>query len=263
MQYHNKKYNGTSVLMKNQYLVESKYFECEECREYSIRLIFAPEAKSATQLLAFTQMMKPDIEKESCEVWIIGAPENELDEDCGHITMQAWPTQTKPELIPASEFNTRIVHIEQNHCQQTNNIKSNAEEPQWQSIGMLNVFSEMIDGMLEVSVEQIESLTPALDKPHILDDDTLTRIIKLYKDELNDQWIFKEQFTRWKNEDITSTQKQEVERLLQQLPKLKLNGENILKLTGRIEHGTIDKIMAMNEIDLLDGILSGDIKPPR
>lgn len=33
-------------------------------------------------------MMKPDFKKENCEVWIIGAPEDETDPDCGHITSQ-------------------------------------------------------------------------------------------------------------------------------------------------------------------------------
>lgn len=103
-------------------LVESKYFQCEKCGEHSIRLIFAPQVETAIQLIEFSEMMKPDFKKENCEVWIIGAPEDETDPDCGHITMQAWPSQQKPKSIPASEFNKRIVSLEENHCSQTNTM---------------------------------------------------------------------------------------------------------------------------------------------
>jgi len=99
-------------------IVESKYFQCEKCGENSIRLIFAPQAETALQLIEFCEMIRPDFEKDNCEVWIIGPPENKTDPDCGHITMQAWPSQKKPILIPANEFNKRIVTLEENHCDQ-------------------------------------------------------------------------------------------------------------------------------------------------
>ena len=53
-------------------LVESKYFQCEECEEYSIRLIFAPGANTPKKLVLFADMMRSEIEKEDCEVWVIG-----------------------------------------------------------------------------------------------------------------------------------------------------------------------------------------------
>lgn len=100
--------------------VESKYFQCEKCGENCIRLIFAPQAETAVELQDFSEKIRHNYESETCEVWIISAPENETDPDCGHITMQAWPSYQEPKLIPASEFNKRIVHCEENHCNQTN-----------------------------------------------------------------------------------------------------------------------------------------------
>ncbi|NQY65607.1 MAG: hypothetical protein HRT38_18240 [Alteromonadaceae bacterium] len=135
------------------------------------------------------------------------------------------------------------------------------EQPQWQPISMLPVFSEMIDGMSNTSIEQLETLYPVLDKPHILDDDTINRLINLYTEELNNQWIFEEQFRRWKDKNISPNEEQEVNRLIGQLPKLKTNSEKILKLVRSIEHNTIDKIIAMDEIELVDSIISGKIKP--
>ncbi len=106
-------------------LVESKYFQCGE---HCIRLIFAPQAETAIQLIKFSEMMRSDFEKENCEVWVIGEPENEIDPDCGHITMQVWPSQQKPKFIPASEFNKRIVSLEESHCSQTNSTMVTEEQ---------------------------------------------------------------------------------------------------------------------------------------
>ena len=97
-------------------LVENKYFECEQCGEYCMRLIFAPNSATDNALRDFTEMMRTDFEQEHCEVWLIGPPENDYDEDCGHLTMQVWPVQGEPKLIPASLFNKHIVEIEECHC---------------------------------------------------------------------------------------------------------------------------------------------------
>jgi len=46
------------------------------------------------------------------------------------------------------------------------------------------------------------------------------------------------------------------------MPKLNASGEKILKLVRGIEHNTIDKIIDMDELELLDALVSGKIKPP-
>ena len=97
-------------------LVENKYFECEKCGEYCMRLIFAPDSATDSALRDLTEMMRSDVEQEHCEVWVIGPPENDYDEDCGHLTMQVWPVQGEPKSIPASVFNKRIVELEERHC---------------------------------------------------------------------------------------------------------------------------------------------------
>jgi len=97
-------------------LVENKYFECDQCGECCIRLIFAPDSGTDRELKAFVEMIRSDFERERCEVWVIGPPENDYDEDCGHLTMQVWPVQGGPKSIPASIFNKRIVDLEERHC---------------------------------------------------------------------------------------------------------------------------------------------------
>lgn len=137
------------------------------------------------------------------------------------------------------------------------------QERNWHPISMLPVFSEMIDGMLENAINQLEIIYPVLDKPHVLDDHTVNRVIKLYSKQLGDLWLIDTQLARWKEDGLTETQAMEVDRLIKQMPELKMNEEKVLKLIQSIEHNTIDKIMDMDELEVLDSILSGKIKPPR
>lgn len=137
------------------------------------------------------------------------------------------------------------------------------EQPTWQPIGMLPVFTGMVDGMLDASLDQLRNLQRAVEKPHVLDDETLTAVIEQYTQQLEDHWLFEEQFARWKRSALKADQEREVERLIGQLKKLKKTNEDILKLARSVEHATIDKIMAMDPIELLDAVLSGKIKPPR
>jgi hypothetical protein len=52
------------------------------------------------------------------------------------------------------------------------------QQPQWQPIEMLPTLATHIDGMLESSQEQYETLLEAKPKPHVLDDYTVNRVTK-------------------------------------------------------------------------------------
>ena len=60
--------------------------------------------------------------------------------------------------------------------------------PQWQPITMLQVFSEMIDGMLDSSQTHLKTMKEVEQNPYIMDDETLARTLKLYKVDLNDHY---------------------------------------------------------------------------
>lgn len=127
---------------------------------------------------------------------------------------------------------------------------------------MLPVFTEMVDDMLESSQEQLSNLKLVVDRPHVLDDVTLGRIFKLYTEQLEDQWLFEQQFTRWKKESLDSGALQEVNRLALQAVRLKETNEKILALAKEIAPGTIDKILSMDDLELGMAVLTGQIKPP-
>ncbi len=143
-----------------------------------------------------------------------------------------------------------------------NGEKMNEQQPQWQPISMLPVFTDMVDGMLAASEEQLSSMRLAVDKPHVLDDATLNRVIELYDEQLKDHWLFEEQFARWKKDNLSVEEDKEINRLTEQSSKLKDTNEEILRIAHSVEHATIDKILDMDEAELAIAVLSGKIKPP-
>jgi hypothetical protein len=94
-------------------------------------------------------------------------------------------------------------------------------KPQWQPLSLLPVVAMMIDEVLQNSEEQHETFSEVKDKPHVLDDATISRAIRLYKAQLEDVQLYREQLTRWQMQPLTGDQRREVDRLLGQLPRIK------------------------------------------
>ena len=136
------------------------------------------------------------------------------------------------------------------------------KHPQWQPISMLPAFTDMIDGMLDASQEQLANMELVSEKPHVMDDATLQRVVRLYSEQLEDQWLFVEQFSRWLQESLKPEETREIERLMAQAAKLKASNEQILQIAGQIQHSTIDSILGMDEFELMEALASGKLKPP-
>ena len=68
------------------------------------------------------------------------------------------------------------------------------------------------------------------DKPHVMDDATMNRVIKLYTEQLQDHWLYGEQFARWRKRKLSGEDEAEVNRLIKQVIKLKEINEEILTI---------------------------------
>jgi hypothetical protein len=123
-------------------------------------------------------------------------------------------------------------------------------QPQWQPIEMLTTFGPHIDGMLASSQEQYETLLPARSKPHVLDNFTVDRVITVFTKQIGDLWLFDTQLQRWATEQITASQRAEVERLQGQMKTLREIDEQVLTLARELSQGTIEKIMAKSDEQL-------------
>ena len=123
-------------------------------------------------------------------------------------------------------------------------------EPQWQPLSQLPLFSTMVNGMLASAEEQHQLFSEAKEKPHVLDDAIVERATKLYTEQLDTLWLYEQQFERWQNEHLTDSQSQEINRLSNQLARIKELSAGILALLDEIKKGTINRILEKSDLEL-------------
>ena len=136
----------------------------------------------------------------------------------------------------------------------------NRETPHWQPISALPMLASFIDGMVTDTTEQWATLQPAKDRPHVSDSALVERIQRAYSEQLDTSELFKEQLIRWKNEQLSTAQANEVSRLQRQVEKLYTNLSHILALADEVEEKTIDKILEKDDFELGLDVLLGKHK---
>lgn len=132
----------------------------------------------------------------------------------------------------------------------------------WQPISALPTITYIIDGMLHDTQNQHKLLLEAQDKPHVLADYTVDRVIRVYNTQLEDASLYNEQLSRWKKEELSESQRQEVERLTKQVEKLRGICQEILSLAKELKEGTIDRILEKSDIQVALEVLTGKLKLP-
>lgn len=115
-----------------------------------------------------------------------------------------------------------------------------------------------IDGMLESSQEQLETFRESRTRPHVLDDDTVTRSIKLYKAQNADTQLFLNQCNHWRKQSSTPSQLADIEKIESRTRALLTCNEEILGILDEIKDKTIDKILARDDAQLGLEFLRGD-----
>ena len=134
------------------------------------------------------------------------------------------------------------------------------QTPNWQPIGFLPQIAEMIDGMLESAQSVLDSLERARTRPHTMDDYTLGRVREVHGTQLNDLWLYEEQLSRWTKESPAERQRTEIERLTDQLTTLRQVFTLCLALADEMKDGTIDQILAKDDVELAIEFLMGKRK---
>ena len=136
-------------------------------------------------------------------------------------------------------------------------MQESHQTPNWQPIDFLPQIAEMIDGMLESAQEVHDSLKQARTRPHVMDDYTLGRVREVHGTQLNDLWLYEEQLSRWTKESPTERQRSEIERLTNQLTALRHVLTLCFALTDEMKDGTIDRILAKDDVELAIEFLMG------
>ena len=122
------------------------------------------------------------------------------------------------------------------------------------------MIGSLIDEMLVNAEEHYETILQAKGRPYVLDDAIVARIIQVHTDQLDDHWLFQEQLSRWAQEDLSGTQRREVERLQIQTMKLKEVLQAILTFAEELKPNTIEKVLGKSDVELAVDFLSGKYK---
>lgn len=127
---------------------------------------------------------------------------------------------------------------------------------------MLFTIAMLIDGQLESAEEQLESLTQARGKPHVLDDSLVQRIIRLHSEQMEMVPIQREQLARWRNASPSAAQRKEINRLFPLVDRHEALLQESLALAAELETGAIDAILGIEDGELGQAVFEGRMPPP-
>lgn len=134
--------------------------------------------------------------------------------------------------------------------------------PNWQPLSMMPMMADMVSGMLDEVETQLNSLRAAQEMPHVLDDYTVGRVLKVYREQQDFLWVYEAQLARWQEEVLTEQQRQQSEQMDAQLKHLKPGLSEILEIAEDLKGKTIESILSKSDTELALDVLSGKIKPP-
>ena len=97
---------------------------------------------------------------------------------------------------------------------------------------------------------QLETLTQARARPHVLDDATIDRVDRVYGEQLEFVDIYTQQIRRWRNESPSVDHIGELDRMEKQNQELRAITAEVLALARELRKGTIDRIMDMSDLEL-------------
>ena len=93
--------------------------------------------------------------------------------------------------------------------------------PNWQPLSMLPTLAKMVAAPLDEVETQLQSLREAQKRPHVLDDYTVGRVLKVYGEQQDFMWVYEAQVERWQKEPLSSTQRQLLTQMSAQLQQIK------------------------------------------
>jgi len=124
------------------------------------------------------------------------------------------------------------------------------DEINWQPISQMPLIARMIDEALADTRDHLATLSRAEEKPHVLDDATVDRSLRVHSEQLAYAGIYADQIVRWREENPSADQSRELERMEAQNQQLLSVTTTVLALAKKLRGGTIDRIMAMSDLEV-------------
>lgn len=138
-----------------------------------------------------------------------------------------------------------------------------SEPVHWQPLSRLPLIASMIAEALGDTADHLRTLTQARAKPHVLDDATLDRVERVHHEQLEFAKIYAEQLRRWRAAGPSAAQARELDRLEPQNHRLRELTAEVLALARELRQGTIDRILAVGDLELGLQALLGTLPPRR
>ena len=120
------------------------------------------------------------------------------------------------------------------------------------SIESLPMFEKMIDELLEINSDQLESFNSA--KTGTLDDEIVNRAVKNYEEQKEYLVHYKTQFDLWESEATGKYKLRKVGELQVKLDKVKVQNAALLERLDYLKDKTIDSILDKSDAEI--GVLS-------
>lgn len=129
-------------------------------------------------------------------------------------------------------------------------MASSEPAPRWQPLSQLPLITWAIDGMADSADEQLVNLRQVEDRPYVLDNATVARLIAVFTQQRGDLWLYTEQIGRWRTEAPSAAQRTELDRLDRRLVTLTETIDTILAMAERLKAGTVEATLAKSDLDL-------------
>jgi hypothetical protein len=125
-----------------------------------------------------------------------------------------------------------------------------SETIHWQPISALPLIGAMIDDWRDELQSQQANLEACRSRPHVLDNATVDRVLRVYSAQAADVALYEEQLARWRRLGLTPAQREAVDRLAAQLPTIRERIAAILALAEELKDGTIEVVLAKSDVEL-------------
>jgi hypothetical protein len=131
-----------------------------------------------------------------------------------------------------------------------------------QPISQMPLIASMIDTALDDTRERLVTLTEAKARPHVLDDATIDRVEKVHTEQMEFVAIYTQQISRWRGEKPSAAQTRALDRMATQNQQLHDVTADVLALARELRNGTIERVLAMSDVELGLQWLLGNRPPP-
>ena len=120
----------------------------------------------------------------------------------------------------------------------------------WQPISQMPLIASMIDSALADTHEHLATLTQAKTRPHVLDDATMDRSIRMHTEQMEFVDIYAKQIGLWRTQRPSAAQMRELDRISLQNQQLRMVTAEVLALDEELRKGTIERVLGMSDLEL-------------